>query len=306
MTPNPPRPPVSIIVPTRCEWPGVAPVINELRPQLIAAGAELMVVDGTDHGRALDRSTAGIPPELVRVTRAPGLDIYALRAVGLTEATGEIVAMTEDHCVPAPDYVAAILASHERHSEHAVAGAVINGSTSRLIDRVNFLVVHARNLPLGHVRSDQTWIPTPSNISYKRAAIPSAVPERGWLETVHNVSLLQDNQVALDDRIIVRHVQSTGRVGTFRNHFHAGKSMGGLARTAIGSRAAQLRWGLRSAIRIPGALVRPVWHLRRRSPRDRWAVVTVLPLVVGLSAFDAIGFLCGVLAGAGRSPHLMH
>jgi Glycosyl transferase family 2 len=306
VTPSPSRPPVSVIVPTRCEWPGVEPVINELRTQIIAVGAELVVVDGTDHGNALDRGTVAIPPELVRVIRAPGLDIYALRAAGLTEATGEIVAMTEDHCVPAPDYVAAILASHERHSEHAVAGAVINGSTSRLIDRVNFLVVHARNLPLPREGPDPSWIPTPSNISYKRTAIPSEVPERGWLETVHNVALLQGNQVALDDRIIVRHVQSTGRLGTFRNHFHAGKSMGGLARTAMGSPAAQLRWGFRSAIRVPAALVRPVWHLRRRSPSDQWAVLTMLPLVVALSAFDAIGFMCGVLAGAGRSPHLMH
>jgi hypothetical protein len=295
-----------VIVPTRCEWPAIEPLIDALRTQIVAAGAELVVVDGTDQGNALDRRMVAIPTELVRVTRAPGSDIYALRAVGLTEASGDIVAMTEDHCVPAPDYVAAILASHQQHPEYGVAGAVINGSTSRLIDRVNFLVVHARNLPPHDEPADATWIPTPSNVSYKRAAVPSEVPERGWFETVHNVALLQANQVVFDDRIIVRHVQSTGRLGTFRNHFHAGKSMGGLARAAIGTRAAQLRWGYRSAIRVPAHLVRPVWRLRRRSTSDRLAVLSLLPLVVAVSAFDAIGFICGVLAGAGRSPHLLH
>jgi hypothetical protein len=295
-----------VIVPTRCEWPAIEPVVDALRTQIIAVGAELVVVDGTDQGNALDRQMAAVTPELVPVTHAPGSDIYALRAVGLTEASGEIVAMTEDHCVPAADYVASILASHERHPELAVAGAVINGSTSRLIDRVNFLVVHARNLPPHDELPGATWIPTPSNISYKRAAVPLEVPERGWLETVHNVALLKANQVAFDDRIIVRHVQSTGRLGTFRNHFHAGKSMGGLARAAIGPRAAQLRWGYREAMRVPAHLVRPVWQLRRRSASDRRAVLSSLPLVVAVSALDAIGFACGVLAGPGRSPHLLH
>jgi hypothetical protein len=294
-----------VIVPTRSEWPAIEPVIEALRTQLIAVGAELVVVDGTDHGNALDRRVAAVTPELVQVARAPGSDVFELRALGFTEANGEIVAMIEDHCVPAPDYVAAILESHERHPEQAVAGAVINGSTSRLIDRVNFLLVHARNLPPRDELPGAAWIPTPSNISYKRATVPSDVPERGWLETVHNVALLQANQVAFDDGIIVRHVQSTGRLGTFRNHFHAGRSMGGLARAAIGSRVAQLRWGCRSAIGVPIHLVRPVWQLRRRSASDRRAVLALMPLVVAVSAFDAIGFTCGVLAGAGRSPRLL-
>jgi hypothetical protein len=31
----------------------------------------------------------------------------------------------------------------------------------------------------------------------------------------------------------------------------------------------------------------------------------LMPLVVAVSVFDAIGFTCGVLAGAGRSPRLL-
>ena len=294
-----------MIVPTRCEWPAIEPVVDALRSQIIAVNAELVVADGTDRGAAIDRRAAAVPPELVRVLRVPGSDVFELRARGLAEANGDIVAMIEDHCEPAPDFVAAILASHQQHTEHAIAGAVTNGSTTRVIDRVNFLVVHARNLPPRDEIPGAAWIPTPSNVSYKRSAVPSKVPERGWLETVHNVALLQADQVAFDDRIVVKHVQSTGSLGTFRNHFHAGKCMGGLARATIGDRAAQLRWGYRSALGVPADLVRPVWQLRRRSAGDRRAVVPLLPLVVAVSTFDAVGFTCGVLAGAGRSPRLV-
>jgi Glycosyl transferase family 2 len=300
----PSRPPLSVIVPTRGEWPAIRPVIDALGAQLLDEGAELVVVDGTEQGDALDDGVA-IPPELVRVIPSPGSDVFELRALGISEARGEIVAMTEDHCVPAHDYVAKILASHQQHSELAVAGAVVNGSTSRFIDRVNFLLVHARNLPPRHDPPGPGWIPTPSNVSYKRAAVPAERPDRGWLETVQNVALLQANEVAVDDRIVVAHVQSTGRLGTFRNHFLAGKSMGGLGRAAIGGRAAQLRWASSWAVAIPGQLVRPVWALRTRSARDRRDVLTSLPLVVAVSIADAVGFTCGVLAGAGRSPDLV-
>jgi hypothetical protein len=59
------------------------------------------------------------------------------------------------------------------------------------------------------------------------------------------------------------------------------------------------------AINIPTQLVRPVWQLERRSAADRRAVLPLLPLVVTISAADAIGFACGVIAGPGRSPDLL-
>jgi hypothetical protein len=303
--PGDPRPPISIVVPTRGDWPLVKPVVDALRTQIIAVDAELVIIDGTTSGSGFDRQQAGIPSPLTRVVPSPGSDIFELRALGMAEARGHVVAMTEDHCVPAPDYVAAVLRAHDEHAEQAVAGAVTNGSPDRLIDRANFLLVHARNLPPRDTLPEAGWIPTASNISYKRDAVPLAKPDRGWLETQHNVELLFANEVVFDDRIVVRHVQSTGRFGTLRNHFHAGKSMGGLGRNAIEGRRAQLRWAGRLVVNIPTQLVRPVWQLQRRSAADRRAVLPLLPIVVVVSAADAVGFACGVLTGPGRSPDLL-
>lgn len=299
------RPSVSVVVPTRGEWPLVKPVVDALCSQIVAVGGEVVIIDGTRHGAAFDRRQAEIPAHVVRVICSPGSDVYELRALGLVEGRGQVVAMIEDHCIPAPDYVAAVLRAHDEHPEQAIAGAVTNGSTDRAIDRANFLLVHARNLPPRDTLPEAGWIPTSSNISYKGDSVPTARPDRGWLETVHNVELLFAEEVVFDDRIVVRHIQSTGRMGTFQNHFHAGKSMGGLARTAIGSRPAQLRWACRLALKIPIELVRPVWQLERRSAADRRAVLPLLPLAVTISAADAIGFACGVIAGPGRSPDLL-
>jgi hypothetical protein len=306
--PDPSRPPVSVVVPTRSAWPAIEPLLDSLRPQVIAVGAEIVVVDGTADNSAIDRPgfSTTLPSGSVRMLHSPGSDIFELRALGLVEASGRIVAMIEDHCVPAPEYLAGILRAHEQHAEKAVAGAVTNGSTDRLIDRANFLLVHARNLPPRDSIPGLGWIPTPSNVSYKRDAIPTAVPEPGWIETVHNVALLFANEVAFDDRIVVSHVQSTGRLGTFKNHFHAGKSMGGLARTGIGGRFAQLRWALRSTITLPAHLVRPIWQLQRHSTRYRRAVLPLVPIAAAVSVADAVGFACGVIAGPGRSRQAVH
>ncbi|MEX2031760.1 MAG: glycosyltransferase [Dehalococcoidia bacterium] len=296
------RPSVSVIIPTTVEWPASEPIVSALQAQVVDAGAEIVVVDGTPTGTALDLGLRGARHEHLRVIHSPGSDIFTLRSRGLAEAAGEIVAMTEEHCVPAPDYITTILASHVRHPEQAIAGAVVNGSTRRLIDRVNFMVVHARNLPPREELPGDAWIPTASNASYKRVAISSAHDEPGWLETVRHVQLLHAHEIAFDDGIVVAHVQSLGVLGTFRNHFHAGRSTGGLARTAIGSRARQLRWGLRSTASLPVHLTRPVWQLRNRWSGTSSPIVLVLPIALALSMFDAIGFIFGVIAGPGRSP----
>ena len=296
------RSPVSVVVPTQFAWPAIKPFLDAIHPQLVATRAELVIVDGTVDSSALDRHHAcsTLPSEQVRIVRSPGSDVFRMRAEGLVAANGQIVAITEDHCVPDPQYLASVLRAHEQYPEPAVAGAVINGTTRRLVDRVNFLLVHARNQPPRDSLPAPGWVPTPTNISYKRGAIPTDVPSRGWIETVHNVVLLHANQVVFDDRIVVRHFQSLGWLGTVKHHFHAGRSMGGLARSAIGSRCAQARWALRSTPLLPAYLVRPIWQVQRTSTGRR-AVLPLLPIAAAISAADAVGFACGVLAGPGRS-----
>ena len=170
---------------------------------------------------------------------------------------------------------------------------------------MNFLLVHARNLPPHNGLPEEPWIPTPTNISYKRAAIPTGVPRSGWLETVFNVLLRSKSQVAIDDRIVVHHCQSTGWAGTFKNHFHAGRCMGGLGRSSIGARSAQLRWGSEFTLRLPLELLRPIWQHQRRSSLARRTTLPLLPLATAVSLSDAVGFACGVVKGPGRSPVLV-
>src|SRR5262249_27076921 len=49
------------------------------------------------------------------------------RAIGLSMVRGHLVAMTEDHAVPAPDWCRQITAVHEQSDYAAIGGAIENG-----------------------------------------------------------------------------------------------------------------------------------------------------------------------------------
>src|ERR1700730_4506136 len=52
----------------------------------------------------------------VRLLLAPAnTSIPALRSLALKQASGAVVAVTEDHCVPCPDWVARIRVAVEQH-----------------------------------------------------------------------------------------------------------------------------------------------------------------------------------------------
>src|SRR5437588_9721913 len=113
---------------------------------------------------ALHRQQGGIPAEIIVVDRVgddvirfvghayPGVRLIAadaarsvpeLRALGIRAASGAVVALTEDHCIPPPDWLAAIRRAHASHPAPAIGGAVDNGAADRLLDWAVFICEYA-------------------------------------------------------------------------------------------------------------------------------------------------------------------
>ena len=291
-----PRPPLTVVLATRSVWPAIAPALDALVPQAAELGAEILVVDGG--GRALHAAV----PACVRLVSVPDADVFRLRAVGMVEARGDIVAFTEDHCVAFPDFCAATLRAHYEDPRPAVSGAVVNGSPETAIDRANFLNVHGDNLP-PLVGTAPAWGATPSNVSFKRSVIPDDEPPSGWLEIFLSQSLRQKGEVAVDARIVVSHVQRTGWLGTFVNHFHAGRSFAGLARQFVPPRQ-RAGFFARSAVTLVSAIVRRGVRAGRHNV-TRGDATRILPLIVGLAVAGAVGVVWGALTGPGRSALLL-
>jgi hypothetical protein len=281
------RLPLSVILATIEPWPDLANCLKVLAPQVAAVGGEIIVGDG--HGEALDASTVAASDRLSWV-RIPGASVFELRARAVEQARGEIVALTEDHCIVGDDWCRQVLDGFRLNpAAMAVTGPVLNGSNDHSIDRANYLHTFGSCCPPVN-KSQRERCPPPANVAFRRAAIgPGPIPA-GLIELDVNPRLFNDRLICVNDGMTVTHVQSHGFWGTLRSHFDNGRSTTGLHRSPLSRR--QLPWTLyRDTVRVlsPGA----------RSTRSMRAT---MPLVFLLSCCHAAGEVAGILAGPGRSP----
>ena len=293
-------PPLSVVVACCEPWPELEPCLDALWDQACAAGAEVVVGDGD--GDALPPDAETRFPGLRRVVEH-GASPLRLRFLGVEAARGEIVAITEDHCRPAPDWCAAAIAAHRAHPEAAaIGGSVENGATDRLIDWASFFIAHGPFLPpVGS--GERTSIALQANVTYKRAALAALPPppEGEMMELhVNNALRAQGRVLRVEDSLRAVHDQSLGARGTSAGHFHNGRSIAGL-RIAYASPWERL-W------RGAGVLALPL-VLTTRSSRAvlsrrcyRATLVKALPAMLWLTCCHAAGELVGSVAGPGDSP----
>jgi len=278
---------LSVVLATIEPWPDLANCLAVLEPQVAAVGGEIIVGDG--HGAALDAARASASDRLSWL-RIPGASVFELRARAVERARGEIVALTEDHCIVGADWCAQILEAFRLHPDAVgVTGPVLNGSTEHLIDWANFVHTFGAFFPPVN-NAQQHRAPPAANVAYRRSALGSGPFAPGWIELDLCGRLFREQQYHMHDAITVTHVQSHGFWGTLRAHFDNGRSTTGLDRSP--SRHLQLPWNL-----FGGAL-RAMSNEARSTP----AVRASLPLVFLLSCCHSAGEVVGVLAGPGRSP----
>ena len=108
------RPKLSVLLPVPVPWPEYRPNLVELRRQVAELDAELLLLDGSPNG-------SPEPPaaELVgvRYIRPAARDVFELRAIGTNEARGDIIAITEDHCLVARDWCARLIELHAEYPD---------------------------------------------------------------------------------------------------------------------------------------------------------------------------------------------
>jgi len=290
--------PLSAVAATTQPWPEVQPLLESLRDQIAAVDGEIVLGDGSADGLPAD-----VPARYprLRVIHRPGASVFQLRATCVAAAAGAVVAITEDHCVAAPDWCARILAAHREHPEAAaIGGAVENGATGTTIDWASFFLVNGASMP--PVRDGvRRAIALQANCSYKRSALSKDAAELGMMEWLLNEDLHARGAVLrTDGRILVEHVQSLGAAATCRIHYDDGRTIAAFRLTRMG--------GLERALRLAACVVMPplltaraaVHVLTKR--RRTGLLLTSLPWMLVLTSCKALGNFHGLLFGAGSSP----
>lgn len=284
------RPRLSVVIPARDGLAEIAPVLEALLPIAEANGVEIVVVGGVDGEEP--------PAAAVRLVPMPDADLYALRRRGMAEASGEVIAVGEDHAVPRQGWCEAVIRAHEENPDAAaVVGALVNATDSTLAGRANFLAFAAAwQPPLTELPVRRP--PPSSTLTIKREALNGIESESlGWLESALIPNLFAKGMMVADGRVTVDHYQDHGSLWSIRNAFDSARASYGYhyRRFALSRRRRIARWAVRG---IPRRLLEEAREASAGGPigRSESVLIALIALAAGL------GGATGALLGPGRSP----
>lgn len=255
---------------------------------------DIFVVDNSRDGTA--KIVKDDFPDVKLIVAPPSALIPELWGLGIRESRGKLIAITTAHCVPARDWVSAMLEAHEGAAA-AVGGAIESAESAGLVDwAVYFSRYSQYMLPFerGFVREIAG-----DNAAYKREHIdrcPGAWRNGFWEPAVHAELRKAGLQLLLAPSVVVSHRRSFGLWGFVTQRFWHGIHFGR-------DRAARLRWP-RRALYIALSPAIPLVFLVRIARqifgkrRHRTKLIQSLPVLV----LFLLAWSCGELLGYLRGP----
>jgi hypothetical protein len=274
--------------------------LDALHQQAVDEGAELLVFDGD--GRGVPDAVRLDYPQVTYIA-IPGASVLQMRAMGMAQSKGAVVAVTEDHCRVAPDWCRRIIEAHREHPEAAVIGGVVeNGARSRnrAVDWASFFVVNGASMP--PVRNGaHAKVALQASVSYKQRVVPRDVPPLGRMEWMLNQDLRRRGETLVsDDRIRVEHDQPLALAAACAIHYHDSRTIAAFRL----ARATAIERIVRTAATVvmpPLLFLRTVLAIVAKRRRLGWLLLS-LPMIGVLVHCRAAGALVGFLFGAGDSP----
>ena len=101
------NPRLSVILPAKLGYDTVLAALDAWNAQTARADLEVLILCPEHLGPTAAQAALLQPSQIVVMTGSA--DLHDMRVQGIREASGEYVVLAEDHCLPDPDYAAAIL-----------------------------------------------------------------------------------------------------------------------------------------------------------------------------------------------------
>ena len=156
-------PSLSVVVASKVGPPFIDQCLDSLKDETGTLAAEVVVVAAGTEAYA-SRLAAKYP--WARVIHSPQISkVPALRRLGVEMATGELVAVIEEHCSAAKDWLHEALLAHSTGDYGAVGGPVVDYDYPRLRDWVVYFLEYNGSLPPPRtVRRLSSTMPTSSTV----------------------------------------------------------------------------------------------------------------------------------------------
>ncbi len=288
---------VSIIIPSVSGNLTIDECLVALEGQRGEVEAEIIVVDRCQDGTAehIRRHFGWV--RLVSLTKQSS--IPEMRAIGMAQATGDIIIITEDHCIAPDNWLEEIVKAHQS-GYMAVGGAVENGCVERVTDWATFLCEYSHAMlpiPFGEV----SYI-AGNNASYARellAGIDESIKKNYWEFFLHEELQKRGVRFLSVPTIVVNHKKEFEILYFLLQKFHYSRSFAAMRRTKL-TRLKHVCCLCATPL-LPFMLLWRTFRQVMRKRRHYKEFVLSLPLLSLFGVSYACGELVGYLCGSGRS-----
>jgi GT2 family glycosyltransferase len=295
-------PTVSVVVASNRDKALLQACLGSLLGQCQRLKAELLVARA---GAASDVSALGKTYPSVRFIAAPvDASIPQLRAIGMAQASGDVVALTEDHCIADENWVETLTQSANSDAD-VVGGGMDNARRSRAIDWAAYFAEYGFFSADRPETNTGTPLLTGANIAYKRHVIADVIgwAQDGEWENVAHSRLVAQGSMLRFARTAAIYQNQTYSVSSFcTDRYVHGRDY---ARKRLVEDAGARRWLLLAGSPLLPPLL--TWRVARAAARGRLGTfVRALPATIlfltAWSVGEAVGYLRGPADGAGPRP----
>lgn len=293
---------MSVVVASNRDKALLQACLGSLLGQCQRLGAELLVARA---GAPAEVSAlAKIYPSVRFVTAAVDASIPQLRAIGMAQASGDVVALTEDHCIADENWVEALTQSANGDAD-VVGGGMENARRSRAVDWAAYFAEYGFFSPERPERTGATPLLTGANVAYKRHVIADVIgwAQDGEWENVAHTRLVARGSMLRFARTAAIYQNQTYSVTAFcRDRYEHGRDY---ARKRLIEDPGASRWFLLAASPLLPPLL--TWRVARASAHSRWgtflrALPATMLFLTAWSIGEAVGYLRGPSDGSAGKP----
>ncbi len=235
-------------------------------------------------------------PQVKLISFPDKQSVPKLRATAIAQTSAQIIAVTEDHCIPPSGWYQSLLKAHADHPGPAIGGAVDNGATKRIIDWAVFFCEYSNFISpvtAGVVHD----LPGP-NVSYKRSEtqhIFNSNEEEFWETFVHGQLESEGKQLWSDPSVSMIHKKHFTFSDFLSERFHYSRAFAGTRNESITLKQ-RLIYLFGSPLLPPMLMMRigkRVFAKKRHLPEFAMSLPYLLSFMVAWSVGEFIGYAMG-------------
>jgi GT2 family glycosyltransferase len=238
-------------------------------------------------------------PSVRFVTAPADASIPQLRAIGMAQASGDVVALTEDHCIADENWVEALMQSAHGDAD-VVGGGMDNARRSRAVDWAAYFAEYGF-FSTDRPENNGTPLLTGANVAYKRHVIADVIgwaQDGEWENVAHNRLVAQGSMLRFARTAAIYQNQTYSLRAFCVDRYVHGRDY---ARKRLAEEAPNKRWVLLAASPLLPPLL--TWRVARAAARSRWGTfIRALPATFVFLTAWSVGEAVGYLRGPARSP----